>query len=362
MLPVEKPGGIVDGIADQIRRAAQERYGLSMESRDYTVERVVRLTMAATDSRYASFSVLMDGCPVHVAATGAGCDDQSVYQPLVDALIGGETLRFIDDLDEALAGTDAQAAARGTDAKCAAVAPVFGASKAVIGHLTVLCCHPCRLDTEANRRVLNDGVRLIEDALSMRSDAVRDVLTGLYNRRFFNQQIASEWRRAMRLQQPISVLLADIDHFKRYNDAVGHLSGDEAIRIVAQVIASKARRAGDVSSRFGGEEFAMILPMTPAPDAAMLAESIRRAVATCGIDHPDHPRGGRRPLTVSIGVATMTSRLERPRMTAMELLGAADEALYQAKQAGRNCTRQADLDRILSEGPKPAAGPIPAGG
>lgn len=161
-----------------------------------------------------------------------------------------------------------------------------------------------------------------------------DSLTGLANRRQFDRMLDLEWRRAIRAGTPLSLLLADIDFFKRYNDTYGHLRGDAALAEVAKALAGSFSRAGDVVARFGGEEFAALLPATALEAAMELAEQARVRVEARGIPHAGAEGG--RPLTVSLGVTTLVPDVQASPTT---LLEAADGALYAAKAAGRNCLR-----------------------
>lgn len=155
-----------------------------------------------------------------------------------------------------------------------------------------------------------------------------DSLTQLANRRRFDRLLDEEIRRARRSGSPLSVLLADIDHFKRVNDSYGHPFGDECLRQVAAVLAAHCQRAGDVAARYGGEEFVVLLPGLDAEQAVALAESIRCAITQLQPQHGEQPVA----LTISLGVATLTPSLVAPA----DLLAAADAALYQAKNGGRN--------------------------
>jgi len=159
--------------------------------------------------------------------------------------------------------------------------------------------------------------------------AVTDGLTGLANRRHFNQTLDREWRRARRDLDLVSLLMIDIDHFKGYNDRLGHLAGDECLRRVARAIGSCVRRPLDLAARYGGEEFAVVLPGTDSAGAFAVAQRVREAVAAVALPHPDHGK----PVTVSIGIATL-----RPIADDAEtiLIAASDEALYRAKEAGRD--------------------------
>jgi diguanylate cyclase (GGDEF)-like protein len=160
-----------------------------------------------------------------------------------------------------------------------------------------------------------------------------DALTGLPNRRAFDERMDDEWRRGRRAGTPLSVLFIDVDYFKPYNDTYGHALGDDALATVAQSIATAARRPGDVPARYGGEEFVVLLPDTPQEGAQHIAEAIRQHVLACAIPHRASTFG---LVTVSIGCATASPPgLGGP----YGLLGAADQQLYKAKAAGRDCVR-----------------------
>ncbi len=152
--------------------------------------------------------------------------------------------------------------------------------------------------------------------------ATTDGLTGLKNHRAFQERLAAEVALSERHDAPLSLLLLDVDHFKQYNDAFGHPAGDDVLRRVARLMEGEAR-ASDLAARHGGEEFALILPQTDGAGAAAIAERLRRSVAG--------DAGPRRPVTVSLGVATLT-----PGEDGGGLLARADGALYEAKAAGRN--------------------------
>lgn len=158
---------------------------------------------------------------------------------------------------------------------------------------------------------------------------VHDSLTGLKNRQFFDQHLQQTWRHALRWQQPLGLLMIDIDYFKSVNDNYGHPAGDAALRQVAQVIANCLRRPGDEAIRYGGEEFAVILPHTDGEGISFLAECIRSRVGQLQFVW----NGATIPLTVSIGAALIVPQAEA---TMAQLVQEADQLLYQAKQTGRN--------------------------
>ena len=159
--------------------------------------------------------------------------------------------------------------------------------------------------------------------------ATRDGLTGLANRRCFDDTLQAEWSRALRQRQPLSLLMVDVDNFKAFNDANGHLGGDECLKRIATAVASEMR-ANDLVARYGGEEFAVILPTQSLKGAASVAERVRTRVEQLQV--PNRLAAGQR-VTVSIGAATA---LPSPDTSASELVATADAALYRAKHMGRN--------------------------
>jgi diguanylate cyclase (GGDEF)-like protein len=158
-----------------------------------------------------------------------------------------------------------------------------------------------------------------------------DPLTGASNRRQFDDTLDLEWRRAARARTPLTLLMIDIDSFKAYNDTYGHQAGDECLRRVASGLQTRFHRAGDLVSRYGGEEFAVLLAGVDRNDAAQLAESLRAAVESNHIEHRASATG--EWVTISVGVATIVPDRDADSET---LVRAADEALYSAKNAGRN--------------------------
>ena len=158
-----------------------------------------------------------------------------------------------------------------------------------------------------------------------------DGLTGLSNRRHFDEYLELEWRRAMREQTQLSLLMIDVDYFKSYNDSFGHLDGDEALRKVAAAIRDASSRPSDLPARYGGEEFAIVLPNTSQGGSRLVAEKLRMAVEAMKIPHISPTAGS--SLTISIGLSTMTPQ---QGSNCRELISAADKGLYLAKKNGRN--------------------------
>ncbi len=200
---------------------------------------------------------------------------------------------------------------------------------------------------DITQRKLNEQERerLIDELTQARDElrrlSYRDGLTGVYNRRHFNDRLQAEFQRLARQAEPLSLIMADIDYFKAYNDTYGHQAGDDCLTSVARSLAGALGRPADFLARYGGEEFAAVLPGTEHPGALHLAEVMRRAVAELDIEHRASRIGPR--VTISMGVATA---VPEPDSGPAQIIAAADQALYQAKQAGR--------DRIIgsSGGPK----------
>jgi diguanylate cyclase (GGDEF)-like protein len=177
--------------------------------------------------------------------------------------------------------------------------------------------------------------------------AQRDTLTGVMNRRIFNQQLVQLWQKASAEQRTLAVLLLDIDHFRAYNDHYGHLAGDEVLRQIARAAQAFAQRPHDLLARFGGEEFGLIIYDIGAAQAQQLAEQLRRAAMQLDIEHRSSRLAG--VITVSVGVAVVEPTAAHACWTALQL---ADLALYEAKTSGRNCVDLVDDTdyRLLSAG------------
>ena len=167
-----------------------------------------------------------------------------------------------------------------------------------------------------------------------------DGLTGISNRRAFDQALEREWLRALRHESPLSLLLIDVDLFKQFNDGYGHIAGDDCLKVIARTVADQAGRTADLVARYGGEEFACILPDTCRGGAIRVAEKIRQAVAALHIPHAFSNVASE--VTVSIGGATTHPS---KRLGLAELVQRADAQLYESKKSGRNRISCARDDR-----------------
>lgn len=171
-----------------------------------------------------------------------------------------------------------------------------------------------------------------------------DGLTGVANRRQFDEVLSREWRRAARARRPMSMLMVDVDAFKQYNDLYGHQAGDDCLRVVAGALRDQLKRPSDFVARFGGEEFAVLLPETTEDGALLVAEGVCESVRALGVMHEGSSVAPM--VTVSVGVATREPGGEERGY--LELVAQADRALYAAKATGRNRVTQA-LVRVAKQ-------------
>jgi diguanylate cyclase (GGDEF)-like protein/PAS domain S-box-containing protein len=205
---------------------------------------------------------------------------------------------------------------------------------------------PSLLYTDSGRRLANAVGEQIALAIAnlrlretLRQQSIRDGLTGLFNRRYLEESLEREIRRAARNHRPLAVLMIDLDHFKRFNDTFGHDAGDALLRELGSLLQSQVR-GSDIACRYGGEEFAVILPDAPLAAAQERADAIRKSVKHIDLKHHGQALGA---ITLSIGVAVFPDHGEAP----YSLVRTADQALYRAKAAGRDCV-------VLAETPAPS--------
>jgi len=184
---------------------------------------------------------------------------------------------------------------------------------------------------EAYRALRRSQQELLKMNLELRRLTQSDGLTGLSNRRYFDEFLSAEWRRAQRENTEVSLLMIDVDYFKPYNDTYGHVAGDNVLRSVATTIRREVSQPRDLVARFGGEEFAVVLPGAGSALARLLAEKMRRDVA--GLELPHMGSAVSEHLTISVGVATLTPG---EGLAETALIEEADAALYRAKREGRN--------------------------
>lgn len=321
---------------EALRSIALQKLGLGTESREYNLLRILNLAQRAFAYEGARFSILEEGelCMIAETEGAVGCQVEHA-EPVRSAMERDEHY-FNHDLQLAPLPALTEARIQSAPLRSVWVMPVYSPDRQPIGVFTLMgsSAHSPAEDGQESK-LLNDYVRLIEDSLLLRALSVRDPLTSLYNRRFFEDQARVEWRRAMRLQVPLTFALLDVDYFKQYNDSVGHDAGDDVLVKLGQIITDACHRPGDIACRFGGEEFVLLLPMTPAEGAMTLLNRIRTQLEDSAIDHPAIDG----VVTLSAGISTAKTSEELEAGSIDSFLKDADTALYAAKKAGRNCIR-----------------------
>nr|WP_314629048.1 diguanylate cyclase [uncultured Janthinobacterium sp.] len=200
----------------------------------------------------------------------------------------------------------------------------------MLGAQAMISISSARLHDSLERRVAERTEQLEDANRKLATLSITDGLTGLANRRHFDDVLRTECARATRVGQPLAVMMLDVDYFKRYNDSYGHQAGDACLIRVAQALAAGMRRAGDLTARYGGEEFSIVLPNTGADEAHQIGEALRRAIEAQNLVHAS---ADAQQVTISVGIAVQPA----PGTADPDaLLRVADAALYQAKDAGRN--------------------------
>lgn len=187
-------------------------------------------------------------------------------------------------------------------------------------------------------------LELMRQAQQLSILSQQDALTGLANRRYLDEVLENEWKRAIRHEVPITIMMIDIDFFKLYNDTLGHIQGDQCLRRIAILLGSISSRSGDLAARYGGEEFLLLFSMTDKDQAIIQVQRLMELVRNIGIIHPKSNVS--KHVTISVGVATIIPHLND---SLSEFISQADHALYVAKSNGRNQYQIASSDRIVSE-------------
>jgi diguanylate cyclase (GGDEF)-like protein len=188
------------------------------------------------------------------------------------------------------------------------------------------------LELKRHRDLLEKAtIELDKKNMALNLLAREDALTGLANRRYFNEVLASEIKRAVRSRQLLSLILCDVDFFKNYNDHYGHVAGDKCLQVIGQILLHTFKRAGDLPARYGGEEFVVILPDTSSSNAGLLAEKLRQQMMAHAMPHAFSTAA--EVVTLSFGVIEAQASQERD---AEWYIHEADKALYRAKEKGRN--------------------------
>lgn len=322
----------IDMPLSESRKISMERFGLSSESKDYNLYRILDLTRRYLNAKAAAFSIPVRGGSAILEFAGGniqehataskGCTSTNSNREMT--VLSGPSLAHWHKECPSISGLNLTGYV-GT--------PIFSPDGAVKGVMSVFFEGDFRPPTADQVKALNDFGRLIEDSLILRSLSIRDPLTQMFNRRYLEDQADTEWRRALRLQVPLSFAMIDVDHFKLYNDTAGHQAGDDVLIALANVISKACQRAGDSACRYGGEEFAVILPMTSAEDAKALMAKISQEFKALSIIHPGLDK---ECVSFSCGVTTKTDAEEMDDSNVRSCFKEADIALYTAKECGRN--------------------------
>lgn len=187
-------------------------------------------------------------------------------------------------------------------------------------------------------------LELMRQAQQLSILSQQDALTGLANRRYLDEVLENEWKRSIRHEVPITIMMIDIDFFKLYNDTLGHIQGDQCLRRIAILLGSISSRSGDLAARYGGEEFLLLFSMTDKDQALIQVQRLMELMQNIGIAHPRSNVS--KYVTISVGVATTTPHLND---SLSEFISQADHALYVAKNNGRNQYHVATIENVISE-------------
>ena len=320
-------------VDESMRQDAVDELELTTEHDDSNFDRITRLLSKLIGVPIAAFSVIDNDRQFFKSIQGLDVRETPRDGSVCGHAILQNDIMVVEDATADERFVDNPLVAGDPNIRFYAGIPVLTPTGAKVGTLCAID-RKARTLTDSDRQALTDLRGLLESELALRSVSVRDHLTGLFNRRFFDETVSKEWRRALRLSTPLGLMLIDVDRFKLYNDTLGHGAGDIALRKVADVLAETGRRENDFVCRFGGEEFAAILPATDEAGCRKLAEDFRSRVEALGIEHPASPE---RVLTVSIGIAVANSS-DDLSLGYAKFLNVADEALYAAKRGGRNRT------------------------
>ena len=319
---------------ESVRQEAVDELKLASDTFEANFDRITRLLGTLVDVPITAFSVIDNDRQFFKASQGLDVRETPRDVSFCGHAILQDDIMVIEDASGDERFADNPLVTGYPNIRFYAGVPVLSPTGRKVRTLCAID-HKQRTLTERHRQALIDLRELLESELVLRSVSVKDHLTDLFNRRYFDETVSREWRRALRATTPVAIMLIDVDRFKDYNDSFGHAAGDECLKQVAGVLKTVGRREGDFVGRFGGEEFAAILPGTDKDGAEAVGEAIRSGVEALGIDHPSSEA---RCVTVSIGVALATNPDELALGYA-HFLNRADEALYAAKRGGRNQLR-----------------------
>jgi len=316
---------------ERARLATVRDLGLLNPEKDEALERIIRIARMIFDVPISAFSVI--GAEHQMFKASVGLSEQQTRR---DISFCGHTILQTDLFEIADASADARfqdnpLVTDGLGIRFYAGVPVHAPDGLPVGSLCLIDRIPRQLDAR-QRQALFDLRDVLQNELALRTTIFRDHLTQLFNRRFLDDFLQRETRRAYRENLPLTVMLIDVDHFKAFNDVLGHVAGDEALRKIAGMIETSCQRAGDIAARYGGEEFAVVLPHTDEIGATVVSNRLKDLLEAEPIANPGGIGG---VVTVSVGAVIATARSDLAHGY-LPLLRAADRMLYLAKRSGRN--------------------------
>ncbi len=313
------------------RQATLEQLHLTGKDFEPSFDRLTRLVRHVLGVRAATFTVVDGERQFFKSVQGLDLRETSRDASFcAHTILGHEMLVVPDALKDVRFGSNPLVMGE-PHIRFYAGIPIRAHNRLPIGTLCAIDDSPRELMPE-QRTLMEDLRDILEETLLLRALSVKDRLTGLYNRRYFDEFFEREWRRGHRSALPLSVLLVDIDHFRLYNESNGHEAGDRTLKLVAHHLAAQLRRGGDIAARYVGAQCVIVLPETSASDAAGVAVHLRESVQKLAIPHPASPA---QLITVSVGGSSI-HKTDNPLLGHSTLLARADAALNEAKQAGRN--------------------------
>ncbi|MDT8427550.1 MAG: sensor domain-containing diguanylate cyclase [Pseudomonadales bacterium] len=298
---------------------------------DACFQRIVRLLASLLDVPIAVFSILGNDRQYIRTAQGLDIQDASSDMSLCESALLADDILMLGDVSEHPDFNQNTLLNGLSGIRFYAGIPVHGPGGQRIGILYGVDTRARKPDETLSSN-LQDLRALLENEILLCSLVNEDHLTGLLNRRCFEQSIDQEWRRSARSLQPLALLYIDIDHFKAYNDTYGHLAGDECLQVLASIMKNACKRSADKVFRIGGEEFAILLPNTSQRDAVRLAQRLQSAVRQQEIPHESAPAGF---ISLSIGICALEAT-SGGQAELEAFINSCDKALYAAKERGRN--------------------------
>ncbi|MFA9461362.1 diguanylate cyclase domain-containing protein [Thiohalorhabdus sp. Cl-TMA] len=313
------------------RQACVTALGLTSPEVEESFDRITRLLAQVLEVPITAFSLIDGDRQFFKSCTGLNIQETPRQVSFCGHTILQDDILVIEDATQHSGFRDNPLVQEAPHIGFYAGIPVRSPEGHKVGSLCAID-NRARAFTESMKQFIIDLRTLLENELLLRSEAIRDHLTGLYNRRHFDAVLDQEWRRALRLEGHIGLVLADIDYFKSYNDRYGHHQGDACLQRVARALRSQCRRAGDVVFRLGGEEFAILIPDSSEYGTRDLGERAKRAVKELNLPHQGAPLA---QVTLSAGAVTAKSA-QVPSATPKQFSRKADSLLYEAKARGRD--------------------------